>query len=578
MSFEVIASSRVEKRQITPWRFVVQTGVQIGLLGIFLTVVGIFGMFNKRPVIVGYLTLGYAALGVIFLTAGLLVAWRRVFATNVHTLLGGAVAGALAGVILALVPTVMSFMNLRTVFVSLDNLVFKMLTFGLYAPLGIAALIALGAALGLLGALLMELPERLGRPIAAGLTAAGLAGLFQELIRPILANSRTTKPIHDLLYTWTGLTLRGAIIIFALVAAGTLLWILSRERVRSQLSQVPAPQRHRIRWGFIAAALVLCMLFPLYAGNFIGQVLLTVGLFTLMGMGLNLEVGIAGLLDLGFVAFYAVGAYVTGLLMADSPFALAHLSFWEAMPIAVLCSVVMGIIFGIPVLKVRGDYLAVATMGLGEIVRVIVLSDAAAPLLGGAKGVLQIPRPEIGDFRLNNPVSLFYLTLVASLVAAYAAWRLEESRLGRAWKAIRDDEDVAQALGINLIQVKLLAYGLGAAFAGLAGSIFAVMLGSIYPHSFQLIISINILALIIVGGMGSLPGVALGAIVLIGLPEMLREFGEFRYLFYGLAIVAVMRLKPEGLWPSAAKRREMRIDAETLAVQKGAELTEEKTA
>jgi branched-chain amino acid transport system permease protein len=248
------------------------------------------------------------------------------------------------------------------------------------------------------------------------------------------------------------------------------------------------------------------------------------------------------------------------------------------MPIAVLCSVIMGIIFGIPVLKVRGDYLAVATMGLGEIVRVIVLSDAAAPLLGGAKGILQIPRPVIGQVHLNNPVYLFYLTLVASLVAAYAAWRLEESRLGRAWKAIRDDEDVAQALGINLIQVKLLAYGLGAAFAGLAGSIFAVMLGTIYPHSFQLIISINILALIIVGGMGSLPGVALGAIVLIGLPEMLREFGEFRYLFYGLAIVAVMRLKPEGLWPSASKRRELRIDAETLAVQQGTALPKQKPA
>jgi branched-chain amino acid transport system permease protein len=254
------------------------------------------------------------------------------------------------------------------------------------------------------------------------------------------------------------------------------------------------------------------------------------------------------------------------------------MSYWQAMPIAIFCSVIVGIIFGIPVLKVRGDYLAVATMGLGEIVRVIVLSDAAAPLLGGAKGVLQIPRPAIGNFELNNPVSLFYLTLVASVIAAYAAWRLEESRLGRAWKAIRDDEDVAQALGINLIEVKLLAYGLGAAFAGLAGSIFAVMLGSIYPHSFQLIISINILALIIVGGMGSLPGVALGAIVLIGLPEMLREFGEFRYLFYGLAIVAVMRIKPEGLWPSASKRRELRIDEETLAVQQGTSANAEKTA
>jgi branched-chain amino acid transport system permease protein len=253
--------------------------------------------------------------------------------------------------------------------------------------------------------------------------------------------------------------------------------------------------------------------------------------------------------------------------MADSPFALAELSYWQAMPIAVLASIIVGVIFGIPVLKVRGDYLAVATLALGEIVRVIVLSDAAAPLLAGAKGILQIPRPAIGDFVFSTPVSLFYLTLAASLVAAYVAWRLEESRLGRAWTAIRDDEDVAEALGINLIQVKLLAYGLGAAFAGLAGSIFAVMLGSIYPHSFQLLISINILALIIVGGMGSLPGVAVGAIVLIGLPEMLREFGEFRFLFYGLAIIAVMRLKPEGLWPSAAKRRELRIDAETLAEQ-----------
>jgi branched-chain amino acid transport system permease protein len=578
MSFEVVASSRIEERRIAPWRYTLQTGAQFGLLGIFLTVVGILGMFNKRPIIVGELTLGYATLGLVFLLAGVLVARRRVFPTPTQTLVAGLAAGAVGAVVFALLPTVMSFISLRSVFVSLDNNIYKMLTFGFSPPIGIGLLLCLGALLGFIGALLMELPEPLRRPIIGGLIAAGLAGLFQELIRPILANSATTKPIHDLLYTWTGMTLRGAIIIFVLVAAGIVLWRMSREKILSDFHLLTPVTQYRIRWGFIAAAIVLATLFPIYAGNFIGQVLLTVGLFTLMGMGLNLEVGIAGLLDLGFVAFYAVGAYGTGLLMADSPFALAHLSFWEAMPIAVLCSVIMGIIFGIPVLKVRGDYLAVATMGLGEIVRVIVLSDAAAPLLGGAKGILQIPRPVIGQVHLNNPVYLFYLTLVASLVAAYAAWRLEESRLGRAWKAIRDDEDVAQALGINLIQVKLLAYGLGAAFAGLAGSIFAVMLGTIYPHSFQLIISINILALIIVGGMGSLPGVALGAIVLIGLPEMLREFGEFRYLFYGLAIVAVMRLKPEGLWPSASKRRELRIDAETLAVQQGTAVAKQKTA
>lgn len=443
-----------------------------------------------------------------------------------------------------------------------------MLTFTIEPPsLGILCLIVLGAILGTVGVLLISLPQKIRRPISGGLIAAGLAGLFQELIRPILANSSVTRPLHDLIYTYTGLKLGGAVILFVVAALCIVIHDRSRKSVEARLDRLPFAIRRRIRWGFLIIAAMLAMLFPLYAGNFVGQVLLMVGLFILMGMGLNLEVGIAGLLDLGFVAFYAVGAYTTALLTADSPFALAHLSYWEAMPVAVLASIIVGIIFGIPVLKVRGDYLAVATLGLGEIVRVIVLSDAAAPLLAGAKGILQIPRPAIGDFSFTTPVSLFYVTLAAAIIAAYFAWRLEESRLGRAWMAIRDDEDVAQALGINLIRVKLLAYGLGAAFAGLAGSIFATMLGTIYPHSFQLIISINILALIIVGGMGSLPGVALGAAVLIGLPEALREFGEFRFLFYGLAIIAVMRLKPEGLWPSAAKRREMQIDAETAAVQ-----------
>jgi len=146
------------------------------------------------------------------------------------------------------------------------------------------------------------------------------------------------------------------------------------------------------------------------------------------------------------------------------------------------------------------------------------------------------------------------------MIAAYIAWRLENSRLGRAWMALRDDEDVAQALGINLVRVKLLAYGLGAAFAGLSGSIFATMLGSVYPSSFQLVISINVLALIIVGGMGSLPGVIVGAAALIGLPELLREFGEYRYLFYGAALIVMMRIRPEGLWPSPTRRRELHAD------------------
>jgi len=578
MAFEVVTSGRAERQRVAPVRNVIRAGLQIALAGVFVAVVGILGMFNNRPIIVGELTLGYATLGLLFLTTGILVATQRLYASAAHTLIAGLVAGTIASATFALLPVAMSLINLRSVFVALDAPLYKMLTFGLSPPVGIAVFVGLGPVLGFLGALLIELPRLYRRPLAGGLIAVGLAGLFQELLRPILYNSSVTKPVHDLLYGWYGLILQGAIIIFVVTAAGVVIWDRYHDGMTSRYGNLALDTQKRIRWSLILAAAVLGLLFPIYAGNFIGQVLLTVGLFTLMGMGLNLEVGIAGLLDLGFVAFYATGAYATGLLMADSPYALAHLSFWQAMPIAVLCSVILGIIFGIPVLKVRGDYLAVATLGLGEIVRVIVLSDAAAPLLGGAHGVLQIPRPYLGTIELNNPVALFYLTLVASAVAAYAAWRLEESRLGRAWKAIRDDEDVAQALGINLIRVKLLAYGLGAAFAGLAGSIFATMLGSIFPHSFQLIISINILALIIVGGMGSLVGVALGAVVLIGLPEMLREFGEFRYLFYGLAIVAVMRIKPEGLWPSAAKRRELRIDAEIEAVQHGETLAAEQAA
>jgi branched-chain amino acid transport system permease protein len=571
MAFDVVASSRQEQARTTPWRHAVRTGLVLGGVNVYIAVVGILMMFQGRAIVVNTLTLGYATLALTMFLAGLAVSRRGLFADPGRLVLGGMAAGLLAAALPAALAVAMTLVELRFIFVALNVQLLNMLTFHQQpALLGMVYLLVLGIAMGGLGALFVMLGDRVRRPLAGGIIVAGIAGILQELIRPILANSPVTRPLHDLLYTWTGLTLRGAIIIVVVVALGIVLWQLNRGRVETSLSTLTPSTRRHIRWGYIGAAALLIALFPMFAGNFVGQVLLMVGLFTLMGMGLNLEVGLAGLLDLGFVAFYAVGAYTTALLTADSPFAIAQLSFWQAMPIAVFISIVVGVIFGIPVLKIRGDYLAVATLALGEIVRVVVLSNAAAPWLGGAAGVLQIPRPQIGAVVLATPVELFYLTLAASLVAAYVAWRLAESRLGRAWTAIRDDEDVAEALGINLIQVKLLAYGLGAAFAGLAGSIFAVMLGSIFPHSFQLIISINILALIIVGGLGSLPGVAVGALVLIGLPEMLREFGEFRYLFYGLAIIAVMRLKPEGLWPSAAKQRELAIDAETVAVQQAA--------
>jgi branched-chain amino acid transport system permease protein len=198
-------------------------------------------------------------------------------------------------------------------------------------------------------------------------------------------------------------------------------------------------------------------------------------------------------------------------------------------------------------------------LGFGEIIAILVRSDVLKEWLGGPQGIGNIP-PTIatspGDF-LHGPVQIYYVSLACAAVVAFVAWRLRGSRLGRAWLAIREDEDVAEALGVNLVQTKTLAYMLGAAFAGLGGAIFAGLIGSIYPSSINILVSINVAAIVIVGGMGSIPGVVLGAIVLIGLPELFREFSEYRFLFYGIVLMVMMRFRPEGLWPSRIGKREM---------------------
>jgi branched-chain amino acid transport system permease protein len=534
-------------------------GLAFGAGAVHIAAVGVLLAMHQRWIVVDVLTLGQAALLLIAGGAGAMAARP----------LPGLIAGAAAGVPIAALTVLLSFIPLSSIFIALSPALLDMLTLELGMAAGIGILVGGGAVAGLLGAALRISPVMVRRAIFPGAIAVVVAGVFQELIQLMLQQYEgPVGDFRDFIYTWEGLSPQGAVTIFLLVAliseiAGSV-W-----RIRAARMGTRDHQRERmVRAGI--ALLVLAVL-PAVAGSYVGQVLMLVGLYILMGMGLNLEVGLAGLLDLGFVAFFAVGAYTTALLTAGSPHALMHLSYWAAMPVAVVLAILVGVLFGLPVLGVRGDYLAVATMGLGEIVRVIVQSDFAAPLLGGAQGILEIPKPRLGGFVLGSPVSLFYLTLAASAVAAFVAWRLENSRLGRAWEALRDDEDVAQALGINLVRAKLLAYGLGAAFAGLAGSIFATMLTSVYPSSFQLLISINVLALIIVGGMGSLPGVVLGSIVLIGLPELLREFGEYRYLFYGAVLIVMMRLRPEGLWPSDVRQRELHAADETLALDAGAD-------
>jgi branched-chain amino acid transport system permease protein len=561
-------ADRASPGKHSPFRRALGIGLILGVVAVYGATVGILPLMDARWVIVDVVSLGDAALIAIGLSAGAAVVARTRASEFWPLAPPSLLAGSVAGGLLALLALAMQTFRLRQIFIALSPDLLKTLTFGLGAPLGGAVLIVAGALLAVLGAALTRAPESLRKPVTVGLAFVIVFGVFQELIQIMMQSGRAIDALRQSIYTWEGLTLEGAVMIFVLASGAAFVWTAwLRGPARERLIHLPPAQRRYAKAAQVVLFILVLVLLPVVAGSYIGQVMMLVGLYILMGMGLNLEVGLAGLLDLGFVAFFAVGAYTTAILTADSPHALASytaipsLSYWAAMPIAVLASIVVGVLFGIPVLGVRGDYLAVATMGLGEIVRVVVQSDMAAPLLGGAQGILQIPKPRIGGYELADPVQLFYLTLAASAIAAYFAWRLENSRLGRAWMAVRDDEDVAQALGINLVKVKLLAYGLGAAFAGLAGSIFAVMLTSVYPSSFQLLVSINVLALIIVGGMGSLPGVMVGAMVLVGLPELLREFGEFRFLFYGAALIIMMRVRPEGLWPSATRRRELRDEA-----------------
>jgi branched-chain amino acid transport system permease protein len=246
-----------------------------------------------------------------------------------------------------------------------------------------------------------------------------------------------------------------------------------------------------------------------------------------------------------------------GILTTQGHLGFVAMSFWTALPLAVGASTLAGILLGIPVLRMRGDYLAIVTLGFGEIIRILALSDMLKSYFGGAQGILQIPKPSIAGFDLIKPEFLFYVILVGVIIALFVSWRLRDSRLGRQWMAMREDEDVAEAMGINLVSTKLLAFSTGAAFSGLAGAIFASKLTSIFPHSFSLIVSINVLCLIIVGGIGSLPGVIVGAFILVGLPELLREFAEYRMLMYGALLIIMMLAKPEGFVPSAVLKREM---------------------
>ena len=306
-------------------------------------------------------------------------------------------------------------------------------------------------------------------------------------------------------------------------------------------------------------------------------------LYCFLALGLNIVVGFAGLLDLGYIAFYAVGAYVYALLA--SPHFNLHLPFWVILPIGAGVACFFGVILGAPTLKLRGDYLAIVTLGFGEIIRIF-LNNLSQPvnITNGPQGITLIDPFRIGSFSFakretilgldfSGPVKYYYLFLVILIAVMIINMRLQDSRLGRAWEAIREDEVAARAMGINTRNIKLLAFAMGASFGGIAGGMFSAIQGFISPESFVLVESVMVLAMVVLGGMGNIWGVVLGAILLSFVPEVLRYtvapvqealFGRMllepeviRMLLFGLALVLMMLFRPAGILPSALRKREL---------------------
>ncbi|MCW3473103.1 high-affinity branched-chain amino acid ABC transporter permease LivM [Limobrevibacterium gyesilva] len=388
----------------------------------------------------------------------------------------------------------------------------------------------------------------------AGLSALVAFGLFAVMI-----GLKTDAGPTSLVLTprpWA-VVLAVAAVFFGRLAM--LLWRLWRP------AGVPAPRR--ITAGFARAGryiapvvLAVALTLPLYAGRYwldLGILVLT---YVMLGWGLNIVVGLAGLLDLGYVAFYAVGAYSYALLAQD-----LGLGFWTCLPLAGILAACWGVMLGFPVLRLRGDYLAIVTLAFGEIIRVVILNWTT--LTGGPNGISGIPRPTLfgltfsagggpgsfADFfgiepNLTQRVAfLYYVILGLALLTNWVSLRLRRLPLGRAWEALREDEIACRSLGINVTITKLTAFAMGAMFGGFAGAFFATRQAFISPESFTFIESAMVLAIVVLGGLGSQLGVAMAALIMIGGSEMFRELAEYRMLIFGLALVMMMVLRPRGL-------------------------------
>jgi len=429
------------------------------------------------------------------------------------------------------------------------------------------------------------------RALTAGTSAGAVSGLFSAVVGfifgELIANKidpRTylpsVSPESIQLFLFNQSPLTGSLMLFAvltasgLAAAALFFFLRNNNSVKSSARKASESvwgtirservsgiaQNKYTRYAALLAFAAILIILPRTWGGYWNYVFGTVGIYIILGLGLNIITGWAGQLVIGYVAFFAVGAYTFALLTAPEPHHLM-MNFWVALGLGVLAAGISGLLIGLPILNLRGDYLAIVTLGFAEIIRILLKSDLMTPYTAGPRGIRDIAGPSLFGKSFTSDVDFMYLIIIAVLVVTFLANRLQNSRPGKAWFAINLDETVARATGVNAFASKLLALSLSAAVAGLAGVLFASRNQFSGPDDHALMVSINVICLVIVGGIGNVPGVFLGAFALKGLPEILRETENYRLLIFGVLLIVMMRLRPEGFLP--ARRPEL----EKAAVQ-----------
>ena len=479
-------------------------------------------------------------------------------------------AGALVGLgsalgLVGLMILVKNF-NLRDPLVNWSPQLLELLSFNRSTTLGMLLWVVLGTTLGLLGGAMHVVPAMVRAKVLTVVLSVLLVSVLQTFLTDLLEGFRLEVFTDFIYYKRGGLEILGALLVAVLAIAIPLLVGGRIKGLRARVQKMPPDERSRTNLVLLGVGAALLLILPFFLGKITNELLANVGLFVLLALGLNIVVGLAGILDLGYVAFFAVGGYTTAVLTSpNSPGFSPELPWPVALIAVVVLTGLVGLFIGAPVIRMRGDYLAIVTLGFGEIIRLLFLSDWLSGWFGGAQGITNIPGVDvgIGTVKGTDPRSVFLLVLIFCGIAIYVSWRLEHSRLGRAWMAIREDEDVAEAMGVNTTSTKLMAFVVGAVLASFSGAIFSAKVGSIFPTSFIMLVSIIILVVVIVGGMGNIAGVIVGAVVLIGVlggpkqPGLLQELGQFKLLIYGALLVWMMLKRPEGLVPNVRRSREL---------------------